>query len=493
MFYDIIFNMSIQPYKFVPMSTPFEPSLGAKGIAFITSPKAMPLWLGAGASALTDCSKAMCLLAMIVAYVVYTLLIKTLSGGSTLRSAAFNEAEHLSKKEVMGGLPFITVPPVIKALDKMDSNNALAAKSALEGLLAYDAHFERFGFNHLLMRDIGDTIQKMKPGQIIAIPLGFMSITLEGHVIVGSIQCVEEGKFILRIHNGGEGVERHHYRRTEQESGRQLYQTTLEIGAVSHSKLLDFIKSAATNSTFYRKHSTEKMYSLIDPLETSILPPNEDARYWMREQSGNSCSGYSIKCFLKFMLSAEEFRQYRIHFLELAIAELGKGLKSGHFYERTREHQLVFSELCTKYRKLTNCDIDPSAGQIESSSMLAHFASRLQSAFWTFVFRTPINSNTGSSKAGADSSAKLFQACKLLGENLPSNLRAVVLDPPSVVFGHDQEVTDEIHTLADKMVSELLILDPKQQLEKKIVRFDCPQTIPLPHQRCLEGLVYLKT
>jgi len=81
------------------------------------------------------------------------------------------------------------------------------------------------------------------------------------------------------------------------------------------------------------------------------LPPNSDSRYWMRNQQGYSCSGYSFLVFLQFILSTDEFSDYQKYLLDDSTQALKTGFKNGFFYERTPEHFLAYNELRSKAKR----------------------------------------------------------------------------------------------------------------------------------------------
>lgn len=385
---------------FLEPASSFRPSCSTRFLSLLTAPRAIGMAIGTGAAALAGCAALPCLAAGGAVATIQTLFTKVVSGGKILRAAVFTEADHLSRLDIQGGLPFVTIPPILDVLETMRSPQAVVARNSLKGVLEYENCFDYLGINnHFLLNDLIKKIRQLKPGQILAIPLSNMDIKGSGHIILGSIECDENGKFILRIHNGGDGLN-FHYTRYEEESGRQLYQTTLEIADITMPALVKFIKSAASIQAFRYGNNSEKLYKLIPNLKGRILPPRVDSRYWMGEQMGNSCSGYSIKCFLNFILSPADFKHFRVRFLASSIEGLKRGLQRGWFYERTKEHQIAYKELCVKAIQYGRGDLTETV--VVRSSQLTTVASRVQRKFWGFFF--PLTySSMSSLKLGLDS------------------------------------------------------------------------------------------
>lgn len=380
----------------VQPATSFQPSRTARVLSYLTSPKTIAGTIGAGVAALAGCAAPACLVVGGAVVTIQQLFIKTVSGGKTLRSAAYIQADHLSRMNIQGGFRSMIIPQVLQALDKMDSANAIKAKSALHSFLTFEEYFDYLGINnHFLVQDFIQKVEQLQPGQIVAWTLSYMKASLKnytptigGHVILGSIERTVNGKYLLRIHNGGEGVSTYHYRRYEKESGRLLFQTTLEIDDIAFPELVTFIKAAAANQAFRPSNSVEKLYELTSALKGKYLPPREDPRFWMRPQMGNSCSGYSVKCFLRVILSKEEYITFRKQFLVLCVDNLKKGLEKGWFFEKTEEHRLVFKELNAKLMRLEGIERTVAT----KSSVLVRAAAQIQKKFWNSVF--PISFET---------------------------------------------------------------------------------------------------
>ncbi len=387
---------AIRTHSVEPASS-FRPSCTTRFLSFFTAPRTIGMALGTGAAAIAGCAAPVCLAVGGVVVTVQTIFTKVASGGKVMRSAVFIEADHLSRLDIQGGLPFVTIPPVIDTLETMDTPTTIAAKNSLKGLLEYEEHFDYLGINnHFLVKDLIKKIKQLTPGQIVAIPLSSMDIRASGHIIIGSIECSEDGKFILRIHNGGDGLD-FHYTRSEEDSGRRIYQTTLEIADIAMPELINFIKAAASIQAFRLGNNSEKLYKLIPRLKGKVLPASPDSRYWMRKQMGNSCSGYSIKCFLKFVLSPEDYEHFNIRHIALSIKGLQKGFGSqGGFYEKTKEHRIAYNELSAKLIRFGRGDLVEGVRTEDfQPSLAAGMASRVQRKFWGFIFPLGIGSMSG--------------------------------------------------------------------------------------------------
>lgn len=371
--------------KVIAPAASFQPSRTTRLMSYLTSPKTIAGAIGAGAAALAGCAAPACLVAGGAVVTIQQLFIKAVTGGKTLRSATYIQADHLARLNIQGGFRSIIIPPVLQALEKMDGINALKARNALQSFLTFEDYFDYLGINnHFLLQDFIQKVQQLQPGQLVAWTLSYMTLPPGGHVILGSIDCTEKGKYRLSIHNGGDGVESYHYCRYDKESGRKLYQTTLEIGDIELPELTTFIKAAAANQAFRRGNSAKKLYELTPVLKGKFLPPTQDPRYWLRTQMGNSCSGYSVKCFLKTILTPEEYYTIRKLFLQNSVDSLKNGLQNGWFFEKTENHEVVLKELNAKLMRLEGTEQGRTA--IFKHSLAASIASNVQGKFWAGIF-----------------------------------------------------------------------------------------------------------
>lgn len=364
---------------------PFEPSFSTQLISYLTAPKTLCAMLSIGITGLAGITSLPLTLTAAIAVVgVQELFVKIVSGGDTLRSAVFTEAEHLSRLNIQGGLPRITLPPIINALSQMSTENAQLACTALQGLLAYENSFDYLGINnYLLQHDLRKKIQELKTGELLAIPLSYMNPKIGGHICVGSLRRQDSEKFILAVHNGGDGYQAHPHR---VQSYTIEYQSTMEV-EISQNNLLNLINELASLHAFRLGNNADKLYSLIKKYEGTILPANFALQYWERGQLGHSCSGYTFALFLKYILSSDEYDEYQKIFLRLTTASLNKGLQHGFFYERTQEHQEAYDELRAKM--LRHNLPDPGVVNKTHPSFLAQTASWMQKKFWVLFF--PIN------------------------------------------------------------------------------------------------------
>ena len=377
----------------------FDPSFSTKLLSSLVAPRSLGSLIAGGVALMAGGTLPFCVAAGGAYAAAHNLFIRIVGGGNPMRSAVFSEADHLSRMEIQGGLPFVTLPPMLKALERMSTANAAAAKNVLEGVLRYENCFNYLGINNsFLIDDFIRTVGNLKPGQKLGMPLSNMNLWGSCHIIIGSIERDPNGTFLLRIHNAGDGLE-FHYERYEKETRRKLHQTTLEIADIAMPELEQFIRTAASNQSFRWGNSVERLYRSIPALKGRILPPSSDERLWMRSQMGNSCSSYSIKCFYRSILSEEEYRTFKILYLSEAVSSIRKDLLSGPYYTKTKEHQVAYDELRSKLARYGGHDPGPV---VVSSSFLSNAASKIQKKFWDFFF--PLNFVSASSlRLGLDS------------------------------------------------------------------------------------------
>lgn len=367
----------------------FEPSLASAMLSYLTAPITIGSVLGMSVAVFAGISVPSCFVSGLFIISAQHIFLQIISGGKTLRASVFNQADHLSRLDLQGGLLTITVPPLIETLSQLDCPNAKKLRNALQSMLNYDNHFDYLGINnHLLLQDLSASLSELETGEIVAFPLSCLNPISGGHIIIGSVEREQTPadhipSYILRIFNGGIGLKYHRYR-IEKESGRRLYQTTMEISGVPLTQLNVFLKKAALLHAFRLNNHVDQLYKLLETLEGHLLPPHPDDRFWMRVQQGNSCSGYSVKCFIKTILSEKEYLQFQTMFLSHSVNNLQKGLQTGWFYEKTYQHQMAHFELSQKLNRY--------AGFYSNSNMntqqtpLSQLASETQRVFWSFLF-----------------------------------------------------------------------------------------------------------
>ncbi|MEM1282504.1 MAG: hypothetical protein AAGG81_03015, partial [Chlamydiota bacterium] len=303
------------------------------------------------------------------------------TGGETLRPAVFIGAEHLSEEKIQGGLPYLTIPPLLEALEKIDSLNSKIAKSCLEDVLEYEKNISQLGIcNQFLINDLENKIKSLKPKQILGVSLAVMW-TFSGHVVMGSIERKENGKFLLRVHNAGDGRQ-HHY--TKRENGRELIQT-YETEEIEEDDLIDFMRVATSLRTFRPSHDTGTLYYALKELNGNKLPESENPSLWNPSQTGYSCSGHSYKCFIKSILSEKEFEQFEKTFLSQAVNRLQNGLENGYFWEKSEKHQMALKDLSLELSRLTHENCPPP--EHYEPSTLSEMTAAIDEQFWKLIFR----------------------------------------------------------------------------------------------------------
>lgn len=365
----------------------FQPSFLARTLSQFTAPRTLVTCGALGVAILCGASIPIALGAAGIALAAQQVATKIVSGGDVLRSAVFMEAEPLSIVSVKGGLPIITIPPMLEALRLVDSPDARIAVNCLENLLNYETNFNLLGISNApLVNELIHHVINLEPGQKTALPFSYMHPKEGGHIIIGSVEKKDGGKFIVRFHNGGQGLN-NHYNKVESATGNRLYQTTLEIDDVEEFNLIPFIHQMTSLNVFRSNHKFSDVYGSILLLKGNVLPPSSDSRLWTRAQEGMSCSGYSLRCFLLSILTPESFREFEFKFLTLATAKLKDEIENGSFWNQTSEHKIAYHELRGKLIRIGGTD----PGQLEnvSTSQLANVASKAQALFWSRFFSPP--------------------------------------------------------------------------------------------------------
>lgn len=255
-----------------------------------------------------------------------------------LKAAIFIGSEHLSKDGLQGAFPSEILPLIIEALKKLDFPNARVAVKLFENILndeTYLADIRNFAAPASHRQEI---IRKLKPGEFTCwyAPSFF-------HAMYASLYRKEDGKFLVRIHNGGQGVESHY---SIDVGSNRYYQTAYEIDEVEESKVLEFIKEL-TEFRRDRNSKTKDLYKILIPKLGGIkLDRNPDPRLWSLPQIGGSCSGYSAYCLIKSILSVSEFEQFEDAILNTSADFLEIGLNSSwRFWKKTPYHAQALKEI----------------------------------------------------------------------------------------------------------------------------------------------------
>ncbi len=312
-------------------------------LAFRISPIGFCTFIGGGAYAVLNTSSP------IVSSIVKAGLTSAasvifenwLESKDDLRAAIFIGSEHLSKKGIQGASVTMILPPVISALKKLDFPNASVALNLFENILNDETYSNHAGIftNDVAVSHRQEIIRKLKPGEFTC-----CFAPSPQHAMCASFHRRHDGKFLVRIHNGGEGVENHYF--IDGDSGR-YYQTTYEIDEVEESKVLEFIKELAKFRKWGFGKKTEDLYKKLIPMLDGIkLDRNLDPRLWSPPQIGGSCSGYSFYCLIKSILTASEFEQFEAAFLNESAESLDEGLNSSwRFWKQTPYHAQALKEI----------------------------------------------------------------------------------------------------------------------------------------------------
>lgn len=369
----------------------FEPSPLTKMISRVTAPRSLAACTAGALVALGGISWPYVTLAAGMAWGLQKLAVNTLSGGKTLRSVVFVAMEHLSKVSkyrIEGGLPYITIPPVLEALEKLGNEPDVAvARQVLNDILEFENNFDLSGFtNGFLIRDYLHEVSQLKPGEKIGIPLSWMSLmdkygrpNLSGHIILGTIERKSTGKFQLQVFNGGDGNSFHERKMLNQFT--DMYQTLI-LDEIAEELLFAFIQEAAKFHAYGINHNSQRNYEALERLGGTPIQ-TEDPRHWNRDQLGNSCSGYSVRCLVRALLEPAQFDRFEREMFLLSTQRIKEGIERGGFWEKTKEHHFVYRELRGAQIRLGKED----PGIIENQPpFMAQAASKVQATFWNYLF-----------------------------------------------------------------------------------------------------------
>lgn len=358
----------------------FYPSSMTKILSSITRVESLVSFSSLSVSIITGYGIFPPLAVCAIIFTIYNLFARIVSGGAWLRSTVFSQAEHLSRMTIQGGLPTMTLPPMIQTLRKI---GLYEAAMCLQDVLNYERSCDRLGIHpHLLTQDLVASITKLPTGKMMGISLNSLEL-FGGHVMMGSIERKENSSFILRIHDGGDSST-FHYSAIDK-NGRIVIQSTLEIDEIALENLIDFVRYTSTFHHFRKGNDFTKIYKAIPLLHGKILPPkNIDSSCWLIPQTGTSCSGYSFKCFLHFILSKDQLKKYECCFLESAVENIKESLFNGFLWERTKKHQIALRELSitlNSKKKLELPHIDD-----RETFCFNPLVEKIEHTFWSMIF-----------------------------------------------------------------------------------------------------------
>ncbi len=379
--------MSINVSSVKPDPTVFKPSLPLTISSTLTSPENLIAGALAGGAALFGASLPLTMAIGGGAILLQKLFKKIVSGGEALRPAAFLSAESTSS-EIRGGVHSLIIPPVLECVKKMDTPNSKKLEKGLENILFYVQHFDYTGLtNHRLVELCKEKIRNLNPGEMIALPCSHFSPSNSGHLMIAVFERKADS-FSVTIHNSN-GI--NHYEKCD--LGKSLYQTGLQIDEVQLPNLFPFIEGLSRLHSVRSKNSRDKLYrELVPALKGKFAAPSDDSRIWNKDQQGMSCSGESVKCLIRSLLTKEEYNEFKMRFFSSMVIKLEQGLESGHFWEQTADHHLILKMLKLKLMGMPKehmekevLDILKKPDSIEPSS-LAKLSKHVEKRFWDFVF-----------------------------------------------------------------------------------------------------------
>jgi len=355
---------------------PFRPSRCAQATAFAAAPATLTTVGILGGSALFGLSLPVSLLGGAAFLGFSQLFSRILTGGEVLRPAVFFTNDTLGdEKMIMGGFVSNNIPFYLEVLEGMDAEDANMAKSCLSSALQFERNFSDLGIgNKFLIQDLLKHINGLRPGQKTAFSLGWKNVLAISHVVFASIEREESGRFRVRLHNKGQECGRHHNT-----------QATLEIGEIEDKNLAVFLRKALSLRTLHLADQGRAIYNALLLLEGIFKGSSKDPKDEEKNHNGMSCSGYSIRCFLKTVLSPESFLQFEERLINQSIIRLQKRMEQGSFLDNCMEHRTAYNALCAKRPDLNITPID-----VNKVSFPSRYASNIHSVWWNFYFTSPL-------------------------------------------------------------------------------------------------------
>lgn len=327
-------------------------------------------------------SAPLALLAGLSSYRLYHLFMNIVSGGPTLRGAVFTSSEQLSKSYVRGGMPTITLGPMIEALKSCTSQKALELAEALESVYQYQNSLSLiFGSTASLDDQYLDYLSTIQEGKTYVFALSTMvapapclrSYYAGSHIMAGTLERVGDS-FTVRIYNAGDGQHYHPKR------SYRVYQTCIEAKQISWDKFCRFFKTVSKYHAMSPCNETRFIYEAFFEMKGTLSGLLDDERLNLSAQKGASCSGYSFRCLIQGQLSPSEFLEFEKNLLKQSLKKLFRDYTEGAFYRSTDEHLIAYCSLAKRYQALEP-SFEPATLSIQNS-WLRKMASKSQGVFW---------------------------------------------------------------------------------------------------------------
>jgi hypothetical protein len=379
--------MSVSQIKSDPTVFTSSPALELSSI--VMDPRSLIAGGLAGGARLLGASPTLSLAIGAGAWALQSLFKNIVSGGDHLRPAVFLSAEQESDK-IRGGIHSLTIPPVVECLEKMNAPHARNAAKALKDILFYVQHFDYTGLtNGALIRQCKDAVLDLKIGEVFAMPCSIFSIIGGGHCMIALFERKADG-FVVTIHNPDPIS---HYKKGV--AGKQIKQTGLQIENVQLEELTHFIDVLAKQHAVGKDGLFTmifKFYDHVKDLHGKFSPPSSDTRLWSEGQKGLSCSGYSVKCLVRSLLSKEEYKEFQTRFMAQMVKKLSQGMKLGYFWENTPDHHLILKMLKLKLQGCPKRWMDPEVIEMINKkedvqpSLLGELSWRCERRFWDLLF-----------------------------------------------------------------------------------------------------------
>lgn len=301
---------------------------------------------------------------------------KMRDGGEALKPAVFFMAEHLSQFTPGACSSQRIMPPVLACVEKMESPRSQQLKGCLKDMLHYENNFDASGKSNCELNEFyKNKANHLAPGEIMALPISIPNET-GAHFLIVSIEK-KESTFSVTVHNGGDGCNYHFFSNVSPKE--TLYHSALQIDAVSLPNLLKFIEdvgSLQVRSSSIVQPRIDQFYIRVFPALNGIfVPPNHNSHLWTSGQTGGSCSGFSLKCFIKWILSRDEYIEFSTRFDALMANKLTDGIRSHYrYWEQTPLHHVVLKMLKLKLfsmpRKFIDEEVFSALAKQEKASFL---------------------------------------------------------------------------------------------------------------------------
>jgi hypothetical protein len=254
-------------------------------------------------------------------------------------TAAQYGAEHLTNGKLAGNNLERSLSDVKKATRDKEGGNYVKLNECVSYALKS---------TNLKINKIKVDLQNLKPGQSLALRAGYGAL-FSSHATILYFERKENGRFLVRHLNTGDGVELHHY---TIDNKRLKYKIAMEMDDVDEKNLCDspFINQIFALQKIFPTNSVNKLYKTLNLLKSKakILDIN-DRKLLAHPQTGGSCAVRATLALAHSLLDRDELRQLKT---ELKLKYLQKTYK---YYKKTggidRTNIIVMLEIIQSLRK----------------------------------------------------------------------------------------------------------------------------------------------